>query len=140
MILAVPAFAELGPSEIAALVRFLKPRMAAPGERIIAKGTRGESMFFIASGRLHVELPDRSLNLTSGDFVGEIALLTGAPRNATVVARGFAYLFELDAADLRRIMRRSAKLKSMIEARAHERLAGEKKPTEAVGPSRSSAA
>jgi CPA1 family monovalent cation:H+ antiporter len=124
MIKAVPAFAEIGEGELVELVRMLKPRMVAPGERVIAKGQRGSSMFFIASGRLHVELEDRSLNLASGEFVGELALLTGAPRNATVVARGFAYLFELEANDLKRIMRRSARLKSVIEKRAHERLAG----------------
>ncbi len=112
--------------------------MAAPGERLIAKGQKGESMFFIASGRLHVELEDRSLNLSSGEFVGELALLTGAPRNATVVARGFAYLFELDARDLRRIMRRSAAFRAIIERRAHERLAGDKRRRGDVGtPARS---
>jgi CPA1 family monovalent cation:H+ antiporter len=124
MIKAVPAFADLGEGDLVELVRMLKPRMVAPGERVIAKGQRGSSMFFIASGRLHVELEDRSLNLASGEFVGELALLTGARRNATVVARGFAYLFELEANDLKRIMRRSARLKSVIEKRAHERLAG----------------
>ncbi|MFO1186952.1 MAG: cation:proton antiporter [Alphaproteobacteria bacterium] len=123
MIREVPAFADLGDADLVELVRILKPRMVAPGERIIAKGQKGASMFFIASGRLHVELPDRSLNLVSGDFVGELALLTGLPRNATVVARGFAYLFELDATDLRRLMRRSPRLKEVIERRAHERLA-----------------
>lgn len=124
MIADVPAFADIGEAEMVELVRILKPRMVAPGERIIAKGQKGSSMFFIASGRLHVELEDRSLNLVSGDFVGELALLTGLPRNATVVARGFAYLFELEARDLKRIMRRSARLKAVIEKRAHERLAG----------------
>lgn len=134
MILAVPLFADLGEKEINELVHLLRPRMAAPGERLIAKGQKGSSMFFIASGRLHVELEDRSLNLSTGEFVGELALLTGAPRNATVVARGFAYLFELEARDLKRIMRRSAAFRAIIERRAKERLSGESSREDIAGP------
>ncbi|MBV9298147.1 MAG: mechanosensitive ion channel [Verrucomicrobia bacterium] len=61
------------------------------GERIISQGEAGNSMFILASGKaeVHVEREGRSQAvgmLAAGDCFGEISLLTGEPRSATVLA------------------------------------------------------
>jgi CRP-like cAMP-binding protein len=61
------------------------------GERIISQGDAGNSMFILATGKaeVHVEREGRSQpvgTLVAGDCFGEISLLTGEPRSATVLA------------------------------------------------------
>ena len=63
------------------------------GETIIRRGTAGNSMFVIDSGRVSVRIPDESsvevhevAQLGEGDVVGEMALLTGETRTADVIA------------------------------------------------------
>ena len=58
--------------------RLLRPRFAVPNDRIIRKGERGDAVFFIASGAVEVILPERRVRLGSGEFFGELALLTGS--------------------------------------------------------------
>src|SRR5262249_54152409 len=50
LIAKVPLFADLAPARQAAIARLLKPRLALPAERIVAKGGRGDAMYFIPSG------------------------------------------------------------------------------------------
>ena len=73
-------------------------RRAAPGEGVIRAGDAGESLFVVLSGHLQVvEVAERTEpytglfwevlgELAPGDMFGEGSMLTGAPRNATVVA------------------------------------------------------
>ena len=58
------------------------------GEMLFAAGDKGEELFFVLGGRLRAVAGDgRVLNeMTRGESIGEIALLTGEPRTASVVA------------------------------------------------------
>ena len=59
------------------------------GAVIIRENEPGDSMFVIESGEVAVTVDGESepvANLFAGDFVGEMSLLTGEPRNATVTA------------------------------------------------------
>jgi NTE family protein/lysophospholipid hydrolase len=58
------------------------------GETLFAAGDKGEELFFVLGGRLRAVAGDgRVLNeMTRGESIGEIALLTGEPRTASVVA------------------------------------------------------
>ncbi len=78
--------------------RLLRPRFAVPNDRIIRKGERGEAVFFIASGAVEVVLPERRVRLGSGEFFGEMALLSGRLRQADVVALTYCQLL-VSAAD-----------------------------------------
>ena len=87
----VPIFAPLSDEEIATLAKASSRRVFAPGEAIVRKGQDGGSMFVIIRGSVKVQLPDgagvRTINqLGPNDFFGEMSLLTGEPRSATVVA------------------------------------------------------
>jgi CPA1 family monovalent cation:H+ antiporter len=100
----VPLFASLGPAARAKVARLLRPRLAIPGERIVVKGERGDAMYFIASGAVEVKLDPAPLRLGSGDFFGELALLTNQPRTADVAALGYCRLLVLSARDFRRLL------------------------------------
>ncbi len=72
------------------------------GETIVKQGEPGQSMFVICSGAVAVVLePNRVevARIERGGYFGEISLLTGDPRSATVVARGDVVVMEI-AADL----------------------------------------
>ena len=63
---------------------------------LIREGDAGDAYYVIADGALHIAREGRSLGLRHrGDGVGEIALLTGTPRTATVTAEGAATVYEL---------------------------------------------
>ena len=76
------------------------------GEAIVRQGEPGDSMYVLCSGPVAVVLePDRQevATIRSGGYFGEMSLLTGEPRSATVVARGEAVVLELTAEVFRRL-------------------------------------
>jgi CPA1 family monovalent cation:H+ antiporter len=118
----VPLFAGLPEDAMARIVRRLRPRLTLPNEIVVRKGDRGESMFFIASGAVRLTIPSGDIELGSGDFFGELALITGRPRSTDVVSLGFCQLLELGAQDFRNLLNQDTALKAQIESVANQRL------------------
>jgi CRP-like cAMP-binding protein len=88
---AIDLFAPLSDEEIERLAQLSTVRVYAPGEAIVRMGQEGNSMFVIMHGSVEVriarEQQTQVLNkLRENDFFGEMSLLTGEPRTATVVA------------------------------------------------------
>src|SRR5437764_3617709 len=81
----VPFFHDIGASLIAEVARRLRPRVFPAGAAIMRRGQAGDCMYFIIDGEAEVQLPSQRVYLGPGQFFGEVALLTGAPRNATVI-------------------------------------------------------
>lgn len=123
MIARVPIFAELDPQAIRWLAERLRPRLALPDERIVARGARGREMYFIAAGEVEVAVRSAPVRLQAGDFFGEMALLSDQPRTADVLAVGYCQLLVLHADDLRRLLRANAGLRQTIEQVAEIRRA-----------------
>jgi voltage-gated potassium channel len=117
----VPYFKDLGASMIAEVAQLLRPSDMAAGEIIMRRGQPGECMYFIASGEVQVELRPQPLVLGPGEFFGEMALLTGAPRNATAVAKTHCELLHLDLADFRHLEARHPELAKRIDAEFQRR-------------------
>ncbi len=118
----VPLFANLDPDKRASIAHLLKPRMSLPGDPIVRRGQRGDAMYFIASGAAVVLIPGKPVELGSGEFFGEIALLTGQPRNADVVSLGYCRLLELSSRDFQDLLAGDADLKRAIEEVAAGRM------------------
>jgi CPA1 family monovalent cation:H+ antiporter len=114
-------FARLGESEVEALARLFRPRLLVPDEAVVRRGERGHAMFFISSGAVEVVLPNRRVRLGSGDFFGEMALLSGRRRQADVIALGYCRVLVLSAADFRRFLRRYPAAKAEISRTAKAR-------------------
>jgi len=88
---AVDIFAPLSAEETARLAKNSVRRVFAPGETVIRAGDEGSSMFVVHEGKVKVQINDNGTPrtvtvLNEGDFFGEMALFTGEPRTANVVA------------------------------------------------------
>jgi CPA1 family monovalent cation:H+ antiporter len=119
----VPLFQSLEPAALSAIADVLKPLFVLPGEKVIRKGEKGQEMFFVVSGALEVSLSGQALKLGSGDFFGELALLTHAPRTADVTALGFCELLVMTASDFASLLARNEDLKAQVAETARVRLA-----------------
>jgi CPA1 family monovalent cation:H+ antiporter len=114
-------FSGLGAAELKELARLFRPRLLVPDEVVIRKGERGNAMFLISSGAVEVVLPHERVRLGSGDFFGEMALLSRRRRQADVVALGYCRVLGLSAADFRRFLRAYPRAKAEIDRVAEER-------------------
>ena len=91
----IDVFRNLTPTEITNVAERMRKRRYREGETVIRQGDIGEEFFLVASGQVGVSVqkdgetePHRVAMLGRGDFFGERALITGEPRNATIVADG----------------------------------------------------
>jgi voltage-gated potassium channel len=122
LVAAVPLFSELKADEIARIAQLLTPRTAMPNEVIFQRDEPADSMYFVVSGQLEVELVAGPFQLGRGDFFGEIGLLRGRRRSATIIARTYVELLELGANDFEKLLDTNEELKRKIEAIAAKRL------------------
>jgi monovalent cation:H+ antiporter, CPA1 family len=107
--------------QLGRVARLLRPRFTVPNERIIRKGDRGDAVFFIASGAVEVALA-RPARLGSGEFFGEMALLSGQPRQADVTALTYCRLLVLRKTDFERFMETNPEAREAINRIAASRL------------------
>jgi len=83
----VKLFADLDRRQAEQVARLLKLRPFSKGETVIMEGSGGAAFFFIDSGEATVSCKGVELAaLGPGDYFGEIALIDGGPRSATVTA------------------------------------------------------
>lgn len=98
----VDLFAKLTARELRTLAKRLKYCPFAKGDIITQQGSVSDSIYILASGEAEVlfdtETGERQslATLQSGRFFGEMGLMTGEPRRATVVARSEAVCYQLD--------------------------------------------
>ena len=88
----LPVFTPLSDEQIAILVSGATLQMYMGGEALVRQGERGESLFVIRSGSVRIERSHDDGPATTmatmgpGDFFGEMSLLTGEPRTASIIA------------------------------------------------------
>src|SRR5262245_58039676 len=98
----IPMFASLSEADRSALARLLVPRRHEAGEQIFQAGEPGRELFVVESGRVEVSArdeSDREIQLSvlgPGTFFGEISLLDGGVRTASVRALEGVALLALD--------------------------------------------
>ena len=99
------------------------PAVRSPKRSHYPKGERGDAVFFIASGAVEVILPERRVRLGSGEFFGEMALLSGRLRQADVVALTFCQMLVLRRTDFERFMKANPEARATIDRVAEARQA-----------------
>lgn len=83
----VPLFSECSKRELGLIARAAKEVSHRQGTMIAREGERGIGLFVILEGECEVTIGGkRKAKLGPGDFFGEVALLDGGPRTATVTA------------------------------------------------------
>ena len=109
--------------ELAAVSR---PLLYAAGEVIVAEGDAGDSMFVVARGEASVTLSQTDgilATLRAGAFFGEMSLLTGDARSATVTAVTDCELIEVSADAFRRVVLTDAAIVDRVAAAVETRRA-----------------
>jgi small-conductance mechanosensitive channel len=105
---AVDIFAPLSADETSMLAQAAVRHVFAPGETVIRAGEPGSSMFVVHKGRVKVQVsengrPRTVATLNEGDFFGEMALFTGEPRTANVLALEETEVLEIGHAAMKRV-------------------------------------
>ena len=91
-------------------------RVYEDGEAIMRVGEPGEAMALVVEGSAMIERDGRKIPVAPGELVGEIAVLDGGPRTATVVAEGRARILEIERDELMRVLEADPKAATALIA------------------------
>jgi len=112
----VPLFSELEPGELERISRVAVPRSFPAGTRVFHEGDRSDACYIVREGSFRVtrEHPDgRAITLATlgiGDIFGELAMLDGEVRSASVEALSDGDLLALPAGDVRGLLSRNPEI------------------------------
>ncbi len=124
----VPLFSELGADELERFSRVAVPRSFPGGTRVFMEGDRSDACYIVRSGTFRVtrEHSDgRAITLATldrGDIFGELAMLDGEVRSASVEALGDGELLALPAGDVRALLGRNPEITVKLVAALVRRL------------------
>jgi cAMP-dependent protein kinase regulator len=120
-------FAEFSAAALEELLSTTSVRSFARGEAIVREGEKGASWFLIEEGEVDVQTTDPAghdlilARLGPGEFFGEVAVLTGRPRTATIVARDEVTVIEISRQDLDNIAATHPEVRSVLQRFYEER-------------------
>jgi voltage-gated potassium channel len=120
----VPMFRRASDAFIREVALELAPVVLMPGDYVVRAGDRGRSMYFVSRGVVEVVSADGETvlrTLSEGDFFGEVALLSDAPRSASVRAVEYCDVHRLDRDLFERILESYPEIAAEIRAAARER-------------------
>jgi len=112
---------------LAELARTASLQKFAPGDVLFNQGDQGDVVHLIRSGSVMISrrIGGRDMVLSyvaSGNYVGEMALLSDAPRSATVKAAVATETVKLDGQAFKRLLERDANLRREVESKFRQRL------------------
>jgi CRP-like cAMP-binding protein len=107
-------FVDLSDEQVAKIARLLRDQKFAENDVIFRQGDPGDALYIVLDGRVRISTADqfgreRVLAFNGpGDFFGDMAVLTGAPRSATATASSNVRLLQLRKADFEGLLTSSA--------------------------------
>jgi len=125
-----PLFRDFSVDEMVAVIQGLKLLSFESGEIIISEGEPGDSLYMLSAGRVkafkRTPAGKQALlgEMSEGAFFGEISVLTGKPRSATVVAATTCELLELDRGTLHEITATHPHVWDVLREYAERRMKG----------------
>ena len=123
-----PLFADFDENDLLAVIQGLELAAYGPGDILISEGDPGTSLFVITSGdvRAYVKQADGKNKMMremgEGSFFGEIAVLSGKPRTATVTAKTPVEALILERKTLDEICKTHPSVRTTLQKFAAERL------------------
>ncbi|MBN1574654.1 MAG: cyclic nucleotide-binding domain-containing protein [Deltaproteobacteria bacterium] len=122
-----PLFSSLSAKKRSVILDLFKPRRFGEGDVVIKQGAPGDSMYFIQSGYVKVVAKkegggDFTSRLLPGDFFGEVALITGKPRTADVIAESDLRLLEITRNDLKAVVQRYPEILEILKKNVKSRV------------------
>lgn len=119
-VVASPLFSGFAEDELVAVIQGLRLVSFEPGDIILTEGDPGDSLFVLTTGvaKAFVRVEGRQKlvrQMSDGAFFGEISVLSGKPRTATVTAATACELLELDRATLDAITRDYPQVRQVLE-------------------------
>ena len=96
-----PFFADLDRGDLESVLRIGRRVQFEPGQAIVERGDRSDGMYVVLDGRAQVDVGGRYHDLKAGSFIGEMALIQGGRRGATVKAVEAVEALMITAEDFR---------------------------------------
>ena len=126
LIKAVPLFSHCSKKELDRLTNELDEIEMPSGKVLTREGEMGREFVVIVEGTAEVTKNGRRVNLLgAGDFLGEIALISGEPRTATVTTTSDANLLILTARSFTRVTKEMPSVQASVLKALSERLAAD---------------
>ncbi len=120
---AASMFSGLSRRQLLAVLRSTKPAEFASGSAITTQGERGKGFFVITRGRVEVSVGGTTVStLGPGCSFGEMAVIDGGPRAATIVADGDVSALELSPDALLRLLEKEPSVARAMAVELRERL------------------
>jgi len=131
LVAGIPMFSTLSQRELGQVATLTVPGHFDAGAVLTRQGASGGLAFVIAEGRAEVVRGGRRLaSLGPGDVVGELSLIDGEPRSATVRATTDMEVLEISSQDLNRLLRKTpAVRRKLLEALATRLRDADRLPT-----------
>lgn len=135
-------FPDFSADELVEVIRGLELRVFEPGEIIVTEGEPGASLFLLTTGSVRAYVRDQEgrsaavRTLGEGDFFGEVSLLEGTPRTATVTAGGRCELLEIDRLTLGSIAHKHPHVWSVVRGFYEERSRSDAEVAARTGPAK----
>jgi CRP-like cAMP-binding protein len=103
---AVPIFSLVGKKQLRKIAQEFAIQNVPEGEQLTEQGQYGRKFYVVVSGSARCEVDGREVRkFGPGSFFGELALVAGGPRSATIVAETPMELLVLDRNDFTRLLR-----------------------------------
>jgi CRP-like cAMP-binding protein len=111
----IEPFSALDPAELSHIAEMAILRHYEPGDVVIREGDAGEELFLISEGEVEVMRHDHEVaRLGPAEFFGEAALISGKPRNATVIATQPLDAYVVNKEELEAAMQHSTRFRQQL--------------------------
>jgi hypothetical protein len=122
-----PLFKDFSVEELVAVIGGLNLITFERGNVILREGEPGNSLFMLTSGTVKAFIKKGGkqvpiAELEEGAFFGEVSILTGKPRSATIVAKEHCELLELDRQTLDAITQTHPHVRDVLQEFANQRM------------------
>jgi CRP/FNR family cyclic AMP-dependent transcriptional regulator len=136
LIRTIPLFAQCSDAEMARVASIADEVDFGEGRQLTKQSAPGQAFVVLVEGTAEVRQGDHVINhVGAGDFVGEIALVTGQPRTATVVATSPVHALVIEGQAFQRLLSEAPEINAKVERAGWEHLRHDSAADEIPGDS-----